>query len=127
MTERATAPGKMMLSGEYAVLDGAPAVVAAVQRRAEVRVVAGDYDGPIARGLKHAEPCFPEVDATRRLAEAELGIELDAELTVDVSQLRGEEVKLGLGSSAAAAAATAAAAGTAGPFFHHGAYVEIAG
>jgi len=108
MTERATAPGKMMLSGEYAVLDGAPAIVAAVQRRAAVWVVPSDHDGPIARGLAHAEPCFPEVDATRRLAEAELGITLDAELTVDVSELRGAEVKLGLGSSAAAAAATAA-------------------
>lgn len=108
MTDRATAPGKMMLSGEYAVLDGAPAIVAAVQRRAEVRVVEVGHDGPIARGLAHPEPCFPEVDATRRLAERELGITLDAELTVDVSQLRGETVKLGLGSSAAAAAATAA-------------------
>ncbi len=96
-----------MLSGEYAVLDGAPAIVAAVQRRAEVRVVPPDHDGPIARGLAHAEPRFPEVDATRRLAETELGITLDAELAVDVSQLRGDEVKLGLGSSAAAAAATA--------------------
>ena len=35
----ATAPGKMCLLGEYAVLDGAPAVVVAVNRRAQVRVV----------------------------------------------------------------------------------------
>lgn len=97
-----------MLSGEYAVLDGAPAIVAAVQRRAEVRVVGADHRGPIARGLADPEPCFPEVDATRRLAERELGVTLAGELTVDVSELRGAEVKLGLGSSAAAAAATAA-------------------
>lgn len=108
MTGRATAPGKMMLGGEYAVLDGAPAIVAAVQRRAEVRVVPAGHGGPVARGLRDPRPCFPEVDATRRLGEAELGIALDAEIAVDVSQLRAEAGKLGLGSSAAAAAATAA-------------------
>jgi phosphomevalonate kinase len=104
---RATAPGKMMLSGEYAVLDGAPALVAAVQRRAAVRVVSTGH-GDVARGLDHPEPRFPEVAATRALAERELGFELEGELAVDVSELRGDEVKLGLGSSAAAAAATAA-------------------
>ncbi len=107
MATTASAPGKMMLSGEYAVLDGAPALVAAVQRRAVVQVVpTGTAD--VARGLDHPEPRFPEVAATRALAEQELGFELDGELTVDVSELRGAEVKLGLGSSAAAAAATAA-------------------
>lgn len=107
MNETASAPGKMMLSGEYAVLDGAPALVAALQRRATVRVVSADRDD-IARGLDHPEPRFPEVAATRALAERELGFALEGELAVDVSELRGEEVKLGLGSSAAAAAATAA-------------------
>ena len=34
----ATAPGKVVLSGEYAVLDGAPALVMAVDRRAEVAI-----------------------------------------------------------------------------------------
>ena len=33
----ATAPGKLILTGEYAVLDGAPAVVVAVDRRAVAR------------------------------------------------------------------------------------------
>lgn len=42
MTEKiiATAPGKVVLSGEYAVLDGAPAVAMAVTRRASVVVEA---------------------------------------------------------------------------------------
>ena len=39
MTE-ASAPGKLVLGGEYAVLDGAPAVVAAIDVRARVKVVA---------------------------------------------------------------------------------------
>lgn len=107
MNETASAPGKMMLSGEYAVLDGAPAIVAAVQRRAVVRVVP-EGSADVARGLDHAEPRFPEVAATRALAERDLGFTLEGELGVDVSALRGAEVKLGLGSSAAAAAATAA-------------------
>lgn len=107
MSESASAPGKMMLAGEYAVLDGAPAIVTAVQRRALVRVVGADRPD-VARGLDHPEPRFPEVAATRALAEEELGFILEGELAVDVSALRGEEVKLGLGSSAAAAAATAA-------------------
>ncbi len=34
----ASAPGKLVLTGEYAVLTGAPAVVLAVDRRAEVRI-----------------------------------------------------------------------------------------
>jgi len=40
----ATAPGKLVLLGEYAVLEGAPAVVAAVERRARVRVRPADGD-----------------------------------------------------------------------------------
>lgn len=38
MTIEASAPGKLVLLGEYAVLDGAPALVVAVQRRARVRL-----------------------------------------------------------------------------------------
>jgi phosphomevalonate kinase len=36
----ASAPGKLVLAGEYAVLDGAPAIVMAVDRRAVVSVAA---------------------------------------------------------------------------------------
>jgi phosphomevalonate kinase len=35
---RATAPGKLLLAGEYAVLDGAPAICAAIDRRAVVTI-----------------------------------------------------------------------------------------
>jgi phosphomevalonate kinase len=37
----ASAPGKLILLGEYAVLEGAPALVAAVDRRAAVRIETG--------------------------------------------------------------------------------------
>ncbi|MEM1415365.1 MAG: hypothetical protein AAGH15_10705, partial [Myxococcota bacterium] len=59
----ATAPGKMMVGGEYAVLRGAPAIVAAVQTRATVRWQdeAGDATASSTR--------FPEAHAARRLAE----------------------------------------------------------
>lgn len=44
MTVQASAPGKLALLGEYAVLEGAPALVAAIDRRARVRIeaVSGD-------------------------------------------------------------------------------------
>ena len=38
MRATASAPGKLILLGEYAVLEGAPALVAAVEQRAEVSV-----------------------------------------------------------------------------------------
>lgn len=40
----ASAPGKVVLCGEYAVLEGAPAISMAVQRRARVQVAASAYD-----------------------------------------------------------------------------------
>ena len=43
----ASAPGKIVLSGEYAVLDGAPAIAMAVDRRA--RVSLADVDGGISQ------------------------------------------------------------------------------
>ena len=44
MSVSTSAPGKVILSGEYAVLDGAPAIVMAVDRRARVTVFPGDGD-----------------------------------------------------------------------------------
>ncbi len=94
----ASAPGKLLLSGEYAVLAGAPAVVTAVQARAFATFEAGPAEGP-----EH-----PEGAAARRLAEARFGA-VPARLTIDATALRSGDVKLGLGSSAAIAAACAAA------------------
>jgi len=93
----ASAPGKILLVGEYAVLEGAPALVAAVGARAEAH--------PAAPG---ARPSQPEARAALRRAEDAFG-PLGGGLTVDVSELRRGARKLGLGSSAAAAAAAVGA------------------
>jgi phosphomevalonate kinase len=90
-----SAPGKMMIAGEYAVLEGAEAVVAAVGRRAYARLGSGAQD-----------TLSPEVAASRAAAEHRLGAAVGA-LSIDVSDLQQEGRKLGLGSSAAAAAAAA--------------------
>ncbi len=95
-TTGASAPGKALLCGEYAVLEGAPAVVAAVDRRVRVTWT----DERIAMSL--------EVEATLRRAQAEVG-PAGRSLRVDASELRQNRIKLGLGSSAAAAAAAAGA------------------
>lgn len=114
----ASAPGKLMVSGEYAVLDGAVAVVASVDVRAYARWrpraeadvsagVGGDSPGEIV-GSPQTATSWREAAQTRGLAEEALG-SVHAELFIDASQLRSDNLKLGLGSSAAAAAATAGA------------------
>jgi phosphomevalonate kinase len=95
MTESliARAPGKIVLSGAYAVLAGAPAIVAAVDRYALARA--------------DAEPTFQSAEVLAALAE--LGRELEGVdpiyLFVDANELREgtgpSSRKLGLGSSAA--------------------------
>ncbi len=92
----ASAPGKLMVSGEYAVLDGAVAIVASADVRVQVRWV--DQEAALP----------PEAAATRELAERELGA-VRGWLTLDASDLRKAGKKLGLGSSAAASAAVAGA------------------
>ncbi|MDH5673090.1 MAG: hypothetical protein OEZ06_13120 [Myxococcales bacterium] len=92
-----SAPGKMMIAGEYAVLHGAEALVAAVSRRARLTL---DAEREVQAELP------PEVQAARALAEARLG-PVAGTLSLDVSELRAGDSKLGLGSSSAAAAAAA--------------------
>jgi phosphomevalonate kinase len=95
----ARAPGKLVLVGEYAVLFGAPAIVTAVDRHAEARFTGDVRDRPRS----------PEAEGAVARVEAKHGA-LGRGLVVDVSALRGESMKLGLGSSAAAAVAATAAA-----------------
>lgn len=132
----ASAPGKLMLIGEYAVLDGAPALVMAVDRRVEVgigpaRADCGRLSAP-QLGIRHA-PIRLEAgriycdgqDAgalglTGRLIPGilqALGRPPDDIATIDIEidsgalfeSDMGRPVKLGLGSSAAVCAALAVA------------------
>jgi phosphomevalonate kinase len=88
----------MMISGEYAVLDGAEAIVAAVGRRAYVTLGGENTAGSVP----------PEAAAARAAAERRLGA-IGGALSIDVRELQQDGRKLGLGSSAAAAAAAAGA------------------
>jgi phosphomevalonate kinase len=86
---RALAPGKLVLTGAYAVLDGAPAIVAAVDRYA------------VADASRVSTSPAPEVRAAFGEASAP---------ETDVRALHDTEGrKLGLGSSAAAVVASLAA------------------
>ncbi|MBX3269814.1 MAG: hypothetical protein KF729_06115 [Sandaracinaceae bacterium] len=105
-----TAPGKLVIAGEYVVLDGAEALVAAVDRR--LRVVgsarAGDGSAGPRGGSPDAGGLPPEALLARRHAESALG-EVAMDLSVDAHALAQDGKKLGLGSSSAASAAAAGA------------------
>ncbi|HWM85324.1 MAG TPA: hypothetical protein VNO33_05785 [Kofleriaceae bacterium] len=96
---RSSAPGKILLAGEYAVLEGGAAVVMAVNRRARAW-----FEPP-------ATPPSPFLAAAARVLAAELGADSPAaraaaSLRVDTGALAAESgEKLGLGSSAAATVA----------------------
>lgn len=110
MRVRVSAPGKLMISGEYVVLDGAEALVAAVDARLVATGSRAPIDGSPGPGAGSADrPGLPpEALLARRYAEEELGA-VPMELTIDASALRSEGKKIGLGSSAAASAAAAGA------------------
>lgn len=100
----ASAPGKILVCGEYAVLDGAEALVMAVDRRAVAR---------LAPGAAHTESPF--LAAAARHIARECGDDSDAaraarQIAVDTSALADGGRKLGLGSSAAATVAAIARA-----------------
>lgn len=102
-----------MISGEYVVLEGAPALVAAAAARAFVTLETrpgGAHDGsPDPNGLSPSSSELPpEVLLSRSCAERVFGALPAMALQFDTSALRSEGQKLGLGSSAAAAAATVA-------------------
>jgi phosphomevalonate kinase len=86
---RASAPGKLVLSGAYSVLEGAPAIVSAVDR-----YVITDSERP----------------AEFVTAEVRAAFNDKAVPHFDASALRTEDRKLGLGSSAAILVASLAAA-----------------
>ncbi len=129
MSERidASAPGKMCLLGEYAVLDGGPAVVIAVNRRAQVSVlhdasdnvlIAPDiHDGnlPFTRA-DDGTVRWPALDAAteQRLSLMARVIErfapdVPVEIRTGTAAFFEEGIKLGFGSSAAVTVAAASA------------------
>jgi phosphomevalonate kinase len=89
------APGKAFIFGEYAVLEGAPAIVMAVARYVRAHRAGGALS-PLAALVNEA--------AARDLPPGSRRIGFD----VDSSELSLGDSKLGLGSSAAACAAGAA-------------------
>ncbi len=126
----ASAPGKVVVAGEYAVLDGAPAVAMAVDRRAIVnmRPVAGPTHTVTAPGYLDGEWRFEWADGNLRwldelpaagsmhllecvFAECAWDPANTVEITIDSRALHdpASAQKLGFGSSAAVAVSLAAA------------------
>jgi len=123
----ASAPGKVVLSGEYAVLDGAPAICMAIDRRARVSIA--DIDGSLSRvtapgfaaGVGRFEtngegtqwqsggPRFEIVDSVRRAINTKRrrAAAVDLDTTEFIDPASGE--KIGIGSSAALVVALCAA------------------
>ena len=124
---RTSAPGKVIIAGEYAVLDGAPAICMAVDRRAHVSITSTDNDhhSVLAPGFSESAGRFTVAgDRIEWLSGAEefslleavwqesapmvsecLAIVLDSNEFVDAATA----TKFGIGSSAALAVALTAA------------------
>lgn len=100
----ASAPGKIVLSGEYAVLWDAPAVCMAVDRRARAEVVPSD-DGE----CQLVTPGFTGAERFRVLDAVTNGHRPGCRIELDTSAFRDVGKKTGIGSSAALAVALAAA------------------
>ncbi len=93
-----SAPGKAFLIGEYAVLEGADAVVMAVSRRVVLRRTAGRMRPLVARARRAAAESLGHPDLAETAWRA------------DSSALYRGRRKLGLGSSAAVVVAAVASA-----------------
>lgn len=112
----ARAPGKLVALGEYAVLDGAPAVVLAVDRYAEVTIgPAADVCALTMRAPDAVERSFAvgaqSGAALVDLVTAALEPPLAWSATIDSRAFFAGSAKLGLGSSAAVLCAWAGAFG----------------
>lgn len=112
---KVSAPGKLFLFGEYAVLEGAPAVLTPVPQRATVSLVptktSTDQSKVIATESTTRELSLPDAIASLPLLNAVVQPESfraqleDHSLSLDTHQFFRDGIKLGLGSSAALTAA----------------------
>ena len=100
----ASAPGKLFVSGEYAVLEGAPAIACAVGRRVRVRLH-GSRTAEAEEAARWREAAEELIFASARDGKApEGGLEIDSR-----ALYAADGAKYGLGSSAAVAAAVTGA------------------
>ncbi len=117
---KASAPGKVIIAGEYAVLDGAPAICMAVNRRAQVSIISNskEHHTVAAPGFSESLACFESMTEAAEefplLAAVwrELQIETSDFLSIvlDSSGFRDAGAgKIGIGSSAALTVALTAA------------------
>ena len=118
----ASAPGKLVISGEYAVLTGAPALVAAVDRRVTCTLKPRDSGGwrftstgfdddrTISKADVFAAPPTTIPGIVRR-SIAEPDAPEHVEVHIDSASCYRDGIKLGIGSSAATVTALATAFG----------------
>lgn len=115
----ASAPGKIFVAGEYAVLEGAPAICIAINRRARVTISRSEttthyvsapgyrQDGEHFENITSVAKDLPLLaavwDQFPQASQASLNIE------IDTHRFKSGKEKLGIGSSAAAAVALTAA------------------
>lgn len=121
MSVVASAPGKIVLCGEYAVLDGAPAICMAINKRAQAEVRVAEADFQTVRTSGHIngewtfsagkdgafdwigdEPPGGSLDLLREVWTT-MGIDGKFDVRMDTAEFVDPvgNVKLGLGSSAA--------------------------
>jgi phosphomevalonate kinase len=121
-TLTASAPGKLVLCGEYAVLDGAPAISAAVDRRAVVTIRTADADVVVSRGFRDGRHRFAARDGRVEWRSGDAALPLfeacwaavpatgePVDVSLDTTAFHAGDRKLGLGSSAALTVALVAA------------------
>lgn len=103
MSERISAPGKVFLAGEYAVLEGWPALVVGVDQRmhATLRPAEGLYLVHKASGAAWSPPAPPPPELRFAARAATLARARDLRLIFEDDLALGEQ-KIGLGGSAAA-------------------------
>ena len=118
----ASAPGKLVISGEYAVLTGAPALVAAVDRRVTCTLTTRTAGGWhfVSAGFEDDQAITKQdvftappntIPGIARRSIAEPDAPQHIEVQIDSAPCYREGIKLGVGSSAATVTAVATAFG----------------